>query len=99
MTEKDYKELIRKAVGFLKENRGGFVLTAITLLLTLLAAIVADASGACYTTTVVTAQCFGILGILTISALFKIEDMDAPMGSEWGVLGTIAGIFLVMCLF
>lgn len=98
--EQDAKRFsLDMALAFLKENRGGLVLMAITFLLSLLGAVITSLCGAEYTTTVITAQSFGLLGILTVSALFWFADMEEPMGSKWGVLGTIIGTFVTMCVF
>ena len=88
-----------KLLLFALANRGGLILMAICMVLSLVAAWIVSLCGAEYATAVFTAQIFGILGILMVSALFWICDKPVHVGSEWGVLGTIIGMALTMIIY
>ena len=84
---------------FLKANRGGLMLLAIVLVVTAISARIFSVCGAEYATVLVASECFGLLSIMLVSALYKIASESAPMGAEWGMLGMIISLLLTMLVY
>ena len=79
-------------------TKGNISLFSITLVVTLLVAIVCFFSGCERTTVLFSAQSGGILSMLVIGALFKIADLKSPMGPEAGILAVVFGTIISMII-
>ena len=88
-----------RIIELVNANRGGLALMAITFVIGAITAVVCHVCNVEYITALFASQSISILSIISVSALFKLCSMKAPMGVEWGVLGMILGIFLTIIIY